>query len=103
MDSLVQFVDLPPADCRSFPMPRLNYLVRFVRLFRIFLFCVPDSKDSSVVSMVPITSACSEAVLAGNLSRPLGKENISSEAIWIIIKMNEPFPIQVKIGWFHFA
>ncbi|MEC8544243.1 MAG: hypothetical protein VXY89_11875, partial [SAR324 cluster bacterium] len=73
-DSLVQFVDLPPADCRSFPMPRLNYLVRFVRLFRIFLFCVPDSKDSGVVSMVPITSDCSEAVLAGNLSRLLERK-----------------------------
>ena len=74
MNSLVQFVDLPPADFRSFSMPRLNYLVQFVRLFLIFLFCVPDSKDSSVVSMVPITSACSEAVLAGIRSRPLERK-----------------------------
>ena len=103
MDSLVQFVDLPPADCRSFPMPRLNYLVRFVRLFRIFLFCVRDSKDSGVVSMVPITSDCSEAVLAGNFSRPLERKISAQRPSGSSWKMNEPFPIQVKIGWFHFA
>ena len=38
-DFLVRFGDLPPAGCRSSPMPRIFYLARFVRLL-LFFFSV---------------------------------------------------------------